>query len=791
MAYQKQTFINDETVLTAEMLNHIEQGIVDNETEIAKKQPKGDYVTTANLQTATDNALAQAKASGEFDGTSATHSWNGTTLTITSASGTSSADLKGDKGDKGDPGAAGSNGSNGTSVTVKSVSESTADGGSNVVTFSDGKTLTVKNGSKGSTGAKGADGKTPVKGTDYFTDEEIAEIVAEAKPQKGIDYFDGEDGKDGQDGKDGTVQIEPLFAESVEWLEENGDTSKVYILPNNLIYAYMYTEGESAAYTNWLPLADTTTLLSGDEPATLCNGYYNGNRINSSGLLKKVAGYSVTGFIPYTYGGADDYILIENPICTPNKTYEQAIAFYDASHAFLFKEGLATDTYESAVNGASNGTIGWTVEGDATNGYSLIWEVGKIRAVKNGTVDATQIAYFRVCVGDYANAIITVNEEISGGGGTEAGYKWSSTGHSFIPTDYEDRIIDLEKKASGNSSVQQYLNDRNTYIAPVPSGYCESHNEYADTGANTSLNVYDFATMQSMFSALATANPDYITETLLGKDASGTYDIYKYELDLKPAVKEGYSSVMNTDKPVFIITAGLHGNEHYAVHQVYHFMKDLCENWVESDQLEYLRSNVKFVIVPISNPWGYVNKTYNNSNDVNLNKNFEHGFSQVTDSAGSQLNTGANAYSEAETVLLKGVFDSYPNAVFHLECHGKGNDTSWNTVLWFSLMKSLKSELVEICSNTVINQISRKMYKMGFATNKAECGYITYYTLNGRPKDYTGTEYGMLSCTMEATGLMYVAGNTTYTKYEQQINAEALENFVLRVLDALNSRVEI
>lgn len=36
------------------------------------------------------------------DGVSCTHVWNGTTLTITSASGTSSADLKGAKGDKGD-----------------------------------------------------------------------------------------------------------------------------------------------------------------------------------------------------------------------------------------------------------------------------------------------------------------------------------------------------------------------------------------------------------------------------------------------------------------------------------------------------------------------------------------------------------------------------------------------------------------------------------------------------------------------------------------------------------------
>lgn len=125
------------------------------------------------------------------DGVSATHSWNGTTLTITSASGTSSANLKGEKGDKGDQGiqgiqgepgakgdkgdkgdtgatgatgAAGADGKDGTSVTVKSVAESTADGGSNLVTFSDGKTLTIKNGSKGTKGDKGDTGATGPQG---------------------------------------------------------------------------------------------------------------------------------------------------------------------------------------------------------------------------------------------------------------------------------------------------------------------------------------------------------------------------------------------------------------------------------------------------------------------------------------------------------------------------------------------------------------------------------------------------------------------------------------------------
>lgn len=51
------------------------------------------------------------------NGISATHSWNGTVLTITSASGTSSADLKGDKGDKGDTGPQGEQGPQGIQGT--------------------------------------------------------------------------------------------------------------------------------------------------------------------------------------------------------------------------------------------------------------------------------------------------------------------------------------------------------------------------------------------------------------------------------------------------------------------------------------------------------------------------------------------------------------------------------------------------------------------------------------------------------------------------------------------------
>ena len=74
------------------------------------------------------------------DGVSATHSWNGTTLTITSASGTSSANLQGPKGDTGPQGIQGPKGDTGSQGPKGDTGEQGIQG--------------IK-GDKGDTGAKG------------------------------------------------------------------------------------------------------------------------------------------------------------------------------------------------------------------------------------------------------------------------------------------------------------------------------------------------------------------------------------------------------------------------------------------------------------------------------------------------------------------------------------------------------------------------------------------------------------------------------------------------------------
>lgn len=126
-----------------------------------------NYTLTSELPIAVNTALAQAKKSGEFDGTSPTVNVSAITgghrIAMTDANGMKSIDVM-----------------DGSSVTIKSVTESTIDGGSNIITFSDGTIVSIKNGSKGDVGPrgyKGDSGYTPQKGIDYWTEDEKAEIV--------------------------------------------------------------------------------------------------------------------------------------------------------------------------------------------------------------------------------------------------------------------------------------------------------------------------------------------------------------------------------------------------------------------------------------------------------------------------------------------------------------------------------------------------------------------------------------------------------------------------------------
>jgi hypothetical protein len=97
-------------------------------------------------------------------------------------------------------------------------------------------------------------------------------------------------------------QLKPEFASSIE---DCTDTTKLYVLPDGYIYAYMLTEtrvevGE-ANYTNILPLAvnaDGTEYIGNNGE----DGYKTETRLNSSKNEVAQKGMCCTGFMPITPG---------------------------------------------------------------------------------------------------------------------------------------------------------------------------------------------------------------------------------------------------------------------------------------------------------------------------------------------------------------------------------------------------------------------------------------------------------------------------------------------------------
>ena len=430
-------------------------------------QPKGNYLTehqdisgkldASKLPEAVNDALAQAKASGEFDGADGKDG-RGIDHIEDPGDGTIEiyyTDTVDTEGIDVITLPAGSPGKDGTSVTVKSVSESTADGGSNVVTFSDGKTVTIKNGSKGSTGAtgakgdkgeqgsqgekgekgatgatgsKGADGYTPVKGVDYYTEADKAEFST---------YIASELAKRGQ--------LEPLFANTIE---ECTDTSKMYVLPDGFIYAYVQKETAGGiAYTNLVPTSTDTdgSVFNG-------TGYKENVRLSSSGGISGTAlnGSVATGFMPYSSLGV----------------VRMKGATWDMTSGLLYiiaYNSSKTKLFACVANAAGSGTTykGLSVVYDAASGVTTFDFSGGSGGAE--WYDAFKnAAYIRLnAMGKGADLIVTVNQEIKEAGPTISS-TWDNTGRAFVPADYEDRIVEATNKATANataiSGLQQQVN---------------------------------------------------------------------------------------------------------------------------------------------------------------------------------------------------------------------------------------------------------------------------------------------------------------------------------------------
>ena len=237
--------------------------------------------------------------------------------------------------------------------------------------------------------------------SEYITESEIAQLETDVNTLK----TQG-------------VQQTPIF---VNTIEECADTSKIYVLPDGYIYAFMETTEEGKpTYTN---LADTTS-----------SEWLTDTRLSTSSTSNQTGTFT-TNYIP----------------CKLNDT--------------IRIKGLDVRYYTGTSNARlhilkEDKTLAYSDCGYVptliTNGYaSISGDIITIKAGWTGNATSTSIsntAFQRFCgklmsgytVGD---VIITVNQEIKNSE-TVVVKKWISTGIKFVSGNYDNEILDLQTRTS-------------------------------------------------------------------------------------------------------------------------------------------------------------------------------------------------------------------------------------------------------------------------------------------------------------------------------------------------------
>ncbi|MBE6851057.1 MAG: hypothetical protein E7504_04875, partial [Ruminococcus sp.] len=241
-------------------------------------------------------------------------------------------------------------------------------------------------------GEKGDDGYTPIRGVDYWTEADVEAINTATEAFVVSELAD-------------RAQLEPLFAESVEWLNETGDTTKLYVLPDGYIYAYMTSEVLVPAPNEFdVDAAKLNTRLSSSGSESTGNGIVATDYIS----------VSLTSPYYVTFSGIDSIFK--------HGTYAYAIhlTYFDSGKNRIGAKVLQADTI------------------NLPHTFNIF----------DSSYSNAAFVRFAICINSSSAITKTDCEGLSvvceSKSETITTTGWFSTKHAFVPADYEDRIIDLE-----------------------------------------------------------------------------------------------------------------------------------------------------------------------------------------------------------------------------------------------------------------------------------------------------------------------------------------------------------
>ena len=230
-----------------------------------------------------------------------------------------------------------------------------------------------------------------------------------------------------------SLQQVPLYANSIE---ECTDTTKCYVLPDGFIYAFKQVNKVISGQPK--NVISSSTDADGVTPYNGGLGYKVGVRLSGSSGEEAYSGNAnqgVSGFIKCKPG---DVLRI-----TGFKGISGVASYvisYDSSRAVL----------------KNTQNTNWMVDTELPD-YAEI------------TLDSAtfgDFSYIRISLNYLnGNTFATINEPITGETIVTKEEKWESTGHAFVPADYDNEIAQMKTQISSNSSaIAEIVNGGSTPI---------------------------------------------------------------------------------------------------------------------------------------------------------------------------------------------------------------------------------------------------------------------------------------------------------------------------------------
>lgn len=613
-------------------------------------------------------------------------------------------------------------------------------------------------------------------------------------------------------------QVSPEYAESLDELNSSGDTSKLYVLPDGMIYAYTkktsVSGGGKPLFTNAL---DSVELK------------LNQRWSHSTKEFKAATGYVVTGLIPVqaeqTVYVNRRYVIGQHMALCHGYSRCQ---YYTSSGNYITGEFDRTMHLKIVItdhpeNGTASFVVGrWmTTSGDASTDAPC--------------AGASQIAYMRLVININGEAEVTqdmVDDLIISVGNpiaysepeSSVTYGWTSTGHAFVPADYEQRIVDVEQALLEQSlklveiekSVQTGGSDATETAAlnrimvwdrpvfdPAPvTLLSEARNKPALTSQDRTIEA-----IYAKYRKLAQDYPDYVTEINMGASSSSAtfaaVDMLRFDFRERDGLTDqNYKpSELHETKPKLIFLSGIH-KEWAGVWALYYALEEIVTN----PDFDDVRRNAHIIVIPCANPYGLTDQasiegwtmSHVNANGVAIHNNFYVGH-KTTGAVGEYNYGGPSPYSELETQHIDKVMADNPDAVAFVSCHNNDYSTMFGSpVIWASSatyhMCNVAFRLIDKLSKAWLEKYGQELkdsidsIKMNMPANEYRLGRAMMSTSAGT-EQRNATRYGIQGVNLEISRMMKVfSGNVDGTTEVMTRGAEVYANFMRTLLWAFDQK---